>query len=98
MIFFFFQEIEFRQRAAFFGLAFQLLTSLEKAWDEECRGKTSITALTSDQKHLAGKGRICHYVLFFIVTKRSSCSDIRKKIIPIKKGKPQSKSRSHTES
>lgn len=95
---FFFQEIEFCRIAAFFRLAFQLLTSLENAWDEGCNGKAFITGLTTDQKHLAGKCRICHHLLFSTVTKKSSWSDICKKIIIIKMWKPQSKSRSQMES
>lgn len=95
---YFFQEIEFCRIAAFFRLAFQPLTSPENAWDEGCDGKTFITVLTTDQKHLAGKCRICHHLLFSIVTKQSSWSDICKKIIIIKKWKPQSKSNSQMES
>jgi len=69
---YFFQEIEFCWIAAFCRLAFQLLTSLENAWDEGCNGKAFITVLTTDQKHLAGKCRICHHPLFSVVTKKNS--------------------------
>ena len=96
---YFFQEIEFCWIAAFCRLAFQLLTSLANTWDEGCNGNAFITTvLTTDHKHLAGKCRICHHPLFATVTKKSSWPDICKKIIIIKKWKPQSKSHSQMES